>query len=79
VTAGTTGKPDGIVISEIQSGSLFENAGLVNGDVIREVNGKAVTGVSDLVAMYRDLKSGAELSVKVTRMGRQVVLNHRVE
>ncbi len=79
VTAGTTGKPDGIVISEIQSGSLFENAGLVNGDVIREVNGKAVTGVSDLVAMYRDLKPGAELSVKVTRMGRQVVLNHRVE
>jgi hypothetical protein len=29
--------------------------------------------------MYRDLKPGTNLSVKVTRAGRQVVLNHTVE
>ena len=29
--------------------------------------------------MYRDLKPGASLSVKVTRAGRQVVLNHTVQ
>jgi general secretion pathway protein C len=79
VTAGTSGKPDGVIINEIQPGSLFENAGLVNGDVIQEVNGKTVTGVADLVSMYRDLKPGTSLSVKVTRSGRQVVLNHTVE
>ncbi|HET6488845.1 MAG TPA: type II secretion system protein N [Syntrophales bacterium] len=79
VTAGSSGKPDGVVINEIQPGSLFENAGLVNGDVIQEVNGKPVSGVNDLVAMYRDLKPGTSLSVKVTRGGRQVVLNHTVE
>ena len=79
VTAGSSGKPDGVVINEIQPGSLFENAGLVNGDVIQEVNGRAVTGVADLVSMYRDLKPGASLSVKVTRAGRQVVLNHTVQ
>jgi len=79
VTAGSSGKPDGVVISEIQSGSLFENVGLVNGDVIQEVNGRTVTGVADLVSMYRDLKPGTSLSVKVTRSGRQVVLNHTVE
>jgi general secretion pathway protein C len=79
VTAGSSGKPDGVVINEIQSGSLFENVGLVNGDLIQEVNGRAVTGVADLVSMYRDLKPGASLSVKVTRAGRQVVLNHTVQ
>jgi len=79
VTAGTSGKPDGVVISEIQPGSLFENAGLVNGDVIHEVNGRTVTGVADLVSMYRDLRPGANLSVRVTRAGRQVVLNHVLE
>jgi len=79
VTAGSSGKPDGVVISEIQSGSLFENVGLVNGDVIQEVNGRTVTGVADLVSMYRDLKPGTSLSVKVTRSGRQVVLNHTME
>ena len=79
VTAGSSGKPDGVVINEIQPGSLFESVGLVNGDVIQEVNGRAVTGVADLVAMYRDLKPGLSLSVKVTRAGRQVVLNHTVQ
>jgi len=79
VTAGSSGRPDGVVINEIQPGSLFENVGLVNGDVIQEVNGRAVTGVADLVAMYRDLKPGLNLSVKVTRAGRQVVLNHTVQ
>ncbi|HEX7540357.1 MAG TPA: type II secretion system protein N [Syntrophales bacterium] len=79
VTAGSSGKPDGVIINEIQPGSLFENAGLVNGDVIQEVNGRTVSGVADLVSMYRDLKPGASLSVKVTRSGRQVVLSHTVE
>ena len=79
VTAGPSGKPDGVIINEIQPGSLFENAGLVNGDVIQEVNGRTVTGVADLVSMYRELKPGASLSVKVTRSGRQVVLSHTVE
>ncbi|NPV03918.1 MAG: PDZ domain-containing protein [Syntrophaceae bacterium] len=79
VTAGSSGKPDGVVISEIQPGSIFESVGLVNGDLIQEVNGKAVTGVADLLAMYRDLKPGLNLSVKVSRAGRQVVLNHTVQ
>ena len=79
VTAGSSGKPDGVVINEIQPGSLFENVGLANGDIIQEVNGRAVTGVADLVSMYRDLKPGANLSVKVSRTGRQVVLNHTVQ
>ena len=79
VSAGSSGKPDGVIINEIQPGSLFENAGLVNGDVIQEVNGRTVKGVADLVSMYRDLKPGTSLSVKVTRSGRQVVLNHTVE
>jgi general secretion pathway protein C len=79
ITAGSSGKPDGVVINEIQSGSIFENVGLINGDVIHEVNGKPVAGIADLVSMYRDLKPGLSLSVKVTRAGRQVVLNHTVQ
>ena len=79
VTAGSPGKADGVIINEIQAGSLFETVGLVNGDIIQEVNGRTVTGVADLVSMYRDLKPGTSLAVKVTRSGRQVILNHVVE
>lgn len=79
VTAGSPGKTDGVIINEIQAGSLFENVGLVNGDVIQEVNGRTINGVADLVSMYRDLRPGTNVSVKVTRSGRQVILNHVVE
>ncbi len=79
VTAGSTGKPDGVIITEIQSGSLFESAGLTNGDLIQEVNGRPVSNINDLVAMYRDLKPGATLSVKVSRGGREMTLNHTVQ
>jgi general secretion pathway protein C len=79
VTAGSSGKADGVVINEIQPGSLFENVGLVNGDIIQEVNGRPVNGVADLVSLYRDLRPGTSMSVKVTRAGRQLVLNHMVE
>jgi len=79
VTVGSSGKPDGVVITEIQPGSLFEKVGLANSDLIQEVNGRPVSNVNDLVAMYRDLKPGASLSVKVTRGGREVMLNHTVE
>lgn len=79
ITAGSSGKPDGVVINEIQSGSIFESVGLVNGDVIQEVNGRPITGVADLVSLYRDLRPGANLSVKVSRTGRQIVLNHTVQ
>ncbi len=67
------------MINEIQSGSIFESVGLVNGDIIQEVNGRPITGVADLVSLYRDLRPGANLSVKVSRTGRQVVLNHTVQ
>jgi len=79
VTAGSPGKADGVIINEIQAGSLFETVGLINGDIIQEVNGRAVTGVADLVSMYREMKPGTSLAVKVTRSGRQVILNHVVE
>ena len=79
ITAGSSGKPDGVVINEIQSGSIFESVGLVNGDIIQEVNGRPITGVADLVSLYRDLRPGANLSVKVSRTGRQIVLNHTVQ
>jgi general secretion pathway protein C len=55
VKAGSSGKPDGVIINEIQPGSLFENVGLVNGDIIQEVNGKTVTGVADLVSTFAAL------------------------
>jgi general secretion pathway protein C len=79
ISMGTSGKPDGVAVSNIRPGSVLQNIGLVNGDVIQEVNGKAISNPSDIVDAYKDLKPGATISVKIRRMGKQVTLNYNMD
>jgi general secretion pathway protein C len=79
ISMGTSGKPDGVAVSNIRPGSVLQNVGLVNGDIIQEVNGKAVSNPSDIVDAYKDLKPGSTISVKIRRMGKQVTLNYNMD
>ncbi|MGB4549409.1 MAG: type II secretion system protein N [Syntrophales bacterium] len=79
ISMGSSGKPDGVAVSNIRPGSVLQNIGLVNGDIIREVNGKAISNPSDIVDAYKDLKPGATISVKIQRMGKQVTLNYNMD
>jgi type II secretion system protein C len=79
ISMGSSGKPDGVAVSNIRPGSVLQNIGLVNGDVIQEVNGKAVANPSDIVDAYKDLKPGSTISVKIRRMGKQVTLNYNMD
>ncbi len=79
ISMGSSGKPDGVAVSNIRSGSVLQNIGLVNGDVIQEVNGKAISNPSDIVEAYKDLKPGSTISVKIRRMGKQVTLNYNTD
>ncbi len=67
------GKPMGIRISPIEPGSIFSEMGLKSNEVIREVNGKAVTGPEDAIALFQQMKSGGEFDIKVKgRRTRQI-------
>ena len=79
ISMGSSGKPDGVAVSNIRPGSIVQNIGLVNGDVIQEVNGKAISNSSDIVEAYKDLKPGSTISVKIRRMGKQVTLNYNMD
>jgi general secretion pathway protein C len=79
ISMGSSGKPDGVAVSNIRPGSVLQNIGLVNGDIIKEVNGKAISNPSDIVDAYKDLKPGATISVKIQRMGKQVTLNYNMD
>jgi general secretion pathway protein C len=79
ISMGSSGKPDGVAVSNIREGSVLQNIGLVNGDVIQEVNGKAISNPSDIVDAYKDLKPGSTISVKIRRMGKQVTLNYNMD
>jgi len=65
----TNGKPDGFMISEIVKGSLYEEIGLQNGDIIQKVNGESVTGAEQAMRMYRELQSATFIDVEVMRNG----------
>ena len=56
------------VISEITSGSAAEAAGLEVGDVIRDIDGKAIVGYSDLIRVVTSSR-GQELHITVERDG----------
>jgi len=65
----TDKKADGFTISEIVKGSLYEQIGLVNGDVIRKVNGESVTGAEQAMRMYKELQSATNIDVEIMRGG----------
>lgn len=65
----TNKKADGFTITEIVKGSLYEEIGLRNGDVIRKVNGESVVSAEQAMRMYRELQSATNIDVEIDRGG----------
>jgi len=65
----SSGKPDGFLISHIQKGSLVENAGLQNGDIIKGINDIKIDSPSKLLEAYRDLDDASLIEIEIERGG----------
>lgn len=63
------GKPDGFMINQIVSGSLYEKVGLQNGDIIRKVNGTVIANPQQAMQMFQSLQSNSAIEVEVERSG----------
>ena len=59
--------PDGVFITEVESGSPAEKAGLLAGDIIVDVNDTVITDDQQLIALIGQYKAGDKISVKVYR------------
>jgi len=53
----------GVLVDEVMDGSAAEIAGIEDGDVITEVDGKAILGTDELIAMIRAHKAGDEVKL----------------
>jgi len=73
------GKPDGLVLSHVKPGSIFDKLGLKNGDVVKKIDNKEIKSPDDAFAFYNRLKSGAELSLEIGRGSETKTLNYRFE
>jgi len=64
-------KPYGMIISNIKKGSIFEELGLKNGDIIQNINGRPLKGVNDFMILYKDINSNYKISLGIERQGKK--------
>jgi general secretion pathway protein C len=61
------GKPVGIRLFSIKSGSLYEKVGLQNGDVLKTINGNSLSDMTQAMRLFEMLKQERSLSVSLER------------
>jgi general secretion pathway protein C len=71
--------PAGFVISNIRPGSLFAKMRLRNGDIIRGVNGEAITTPDQAIELYESLIEGGEVALDIKRGRRNRKLRYDIE
>lgn len=59
------GQMVGVQVSAIKPGSLFEQAGLQNGDTIKEINGQPVSGPEGAPQLFQKLTQGGDIRLGV--------------
>lgn len=66
----------GVRVSPVEPGSVFDEIGLKNGDIIKAVNGKTVNGSEAAVALLKSMRAGGEFNifVKGSRRSRTIQL-----
>jgi len=68
----------GVVVVNVEQGSVAEEAGLKKGDVIQEIDRKRITGVQDFRRVIAHLKPGENILFYINRGGRRFYLTlHR--
>lgn len=72
------GKTDGYTLSQIEPGSLFDDMGLRDGDVVSAVNGQELNDPAQAILMLNSLRDQNSISVTVQRLGQPVQYNFSV-
>ena len=62
-------KVQGVVVTEVQNGSLSDKAGLKPEDVIIDANGEKIRNEQDLLFVVNDMRTGETLNMKILRSG----------
>lgn len=72
------GKPNGILVSSIQKGSIFQNMGLRNGDIVTGVNGHPIQSMDDAMKFYNYLKLSDRVELQIQRQGETKTIYYQI-
>ncbi len=75
----TEGKPDGLRITGIQTGSFFNRIGLQSGDIVLGVDGKPIESVDDALKIYTGLKTADAVRLDLRRANREQTIEYEIE
>ena len=73
------GKPEGLIVSQIQADSIFNKLGLMNGDIIGSVNGKQMSSPEEAFQLYNSLNEGSQVSIEITRRGQKKLFIYDIQ
>lgn len=73
------GRTNGFALSEIEPGSVFDEMGFEEGDVLRSINGQPLTDPSQAMSMMNALRNASQITVQVLRDGELVTLTYQIQ
>lgn len=72
------GQTQGFKVFNIRPGSVFSQIGLLDGDVIREVNGQQLTGIDVAYQAMSSISGMTSLQVKIDRANQSMTLSYEI-
>jgi general secretion pathway protein C len=63
------GKTDGFSISQVAPGSVFDQLGLQDGDLVTSIDGKPVTNPMQAMGLMQSMKTQSTLDLTISRGG----------
>jgi general secretion pathway protein C len=72
VPAYRDGQPEGFKLFAIRPDSLFSKLGLVNGDVIRRINGFEMNSAANALEAYTRLQGAGRIDLEIDRRGSSI-------
>lgn len=70
------GKADGLLVTDIQSESLFAELGLKNGDVVQGIDDRIIQSPEDVLEVYKKFQLGSEVALRLMRNNEQKIINY---
>jgi S1-C subfamily serine protease len=74
----TAGKPNGYKVVSVDKGSLASKLGIMQEDVLQEVNGFSLKTAEDARKAHETLKNSSRFEVKVLRRGKVETLRYEI-
>lgn len=75
---GPDGEFDGYRLSAIRRGTVVDQLGIKNGDIIHSVNGQPLNSVQGAMSAYQNLMNESSFTFEVTRRGQRMTMEYQV-